>query len=475
MFSKSIAVSSLFILFAQGAVRVLNFAVSFYVIRSLGVADYGKLAYALSLIAIFSTINDLGITTFGAREVAKDRALAGKYVGNALTVRLILSFLATGLVIFIALLAGGWTDVSLVALILTGGMTLNALSNSFGLAVYGLEMFKWLAFLTVLSPTFYVILALLMLYTGYGLIGVAFASTLASALGFLAYLFICTFMIKVRPLFTFDLSQWIDLIRGALPLGLSSIFVMLYYRLDSVLLFWMKGEEVVGSYNAAYVFINGLLLISTSFTSVLLPIFSRSVLSGYEKVRERLYLISFKMLLLVGVFIALGLTLSAPLLAGFLVSPPFIGDTASALRILAWALMVMFVNALQGMMLISLNQQTYLGYVTGMGALSNVLANLMLIPGLSLLGAAAATVLAEVVVFFLCLRRLRLPFPPKRFLKQAGGVLSSGVIMLMGWLAAAPLGILGQLLIGVMVYLLALWMFKLLSREDLRLLAGFMK
>jgi hypothetical protein len=47
--------------------------------------------------------------------------------------------------------------------------------------------------------------------------------------------------------------------------------------------------------------------------------------------------------------------------------------------------------------------------------------------------------------------------------------------MLVGWLIAAPLGILGQLFIGVIVYLLALRMFKLLSRDDLRLLAGVIK
>ena len=92
-----------------------------------------------------------------------------------------------------------------------------------------------------------------------------------------------------------DWSFWKPTIKDALPFGITGIFTMIYFWIDSVILSIMAGNEVVGWYNAAY----RLIFIFISLYSVyMVSIFP--VMSGFYKTSKysikQVYQRSFKFL-----------------------------------------------------------------------------------------------------------------------------------------------------------------------------------
>ena len=68
--------------------------------RYLGVSDYGILGTATSFSVIIIVVADLGVTTYITRSISVDYDVEAEYLGNALSLKLILSVIYLALVIF---------------------------------------------------------------------------------------------------------------------------------------------------------------------------------------------------------------------------------------------------------------------------------------------------------------------------------------------------------------------------------------
>ena len=53
-----------------------------YTARYLGAEGFGILSFALAFTGIFGVFTNLGLSTLTVREVARDKSLASKYLGN---------------------------------------------------------------------------------------------------------------------------------------------------------------------------------------------------------------------------------------------------------------------------------------------------------------------------------------------------------------------------------------------------------
>jgi O-antigen/teichoic acid export membrane protein len=59
---------------AAYAVKFASMIFSIYVVRSLGDTTYGKYATILALVGMLSMVAEMGVTSYGIREIAKDRS-----------------------------------------------------------------------------------------------------------------------------------------------------------------------------------------------------------------------------------------------------------------------------------------------------------------------------------------------------------------------------------------------------------------
>ena len=70
------------LLVSQIASYIIGFFFIMYTARYLGAEGFGILSFALAFTAIFAVFSDLGYNTLLIREVARDKSLTGKYLGN---------------------------------------------------------------------------------------------------------------------------------------------------------------------------------------------------------------------------------------------------------------------------------------------------------------------------------------------------------------------------------------------------------
>src|SRR2546423_1330996 len=97
---------------AQLTIKLLSFAFSVLVIRSLGAGEFGQYAGVLAFGTAFVFVADLGLAPYVIREVGRWRdvpdgpARTAALFGDILALRLLLSLLASALMIATAWLSG---------------------------------------------------------------------------------------------------------------------------------------------------------------------------------------------------------------------------------------------------------------------------------------------------------------------------------------------------------------------------------
>ncbi len=85
------------IITASVATAIINFFFIMYVARYLGAGGFGILSFALALTSMFSVLIDVGLSPLTTREVARNKSLASKYLGNITVLKIFLAIIVFGL------------------------------------------------------------------------------------------------------------------------------------------------------------------------------------------------------------------------------------------------------------------------------------------------------------------------------------------------------------------------------------------
>ncbi|HSS60971.1 MAG TPA: flippase [Candidatus Limnocylindrales bacterium] len=384
--------NSIIVLTAKVVARLIALVTVLYMIRWLGKDHYGSFTVLVNLTAIVSVVLDLGFNVLFVREGARHHDEIQRYMRNVMSVRLLMS--AAALVLLAALVV----PVGLGSLLLPGFvlMVLTSYSTLLRNGLYAVQQLGYEALAVVLES---IVLLGLVAY------GVATHRDIAYFVWAYAgqYAFSCAYFVVVLMVKRIATIGWqldVGFVREwfwkGLPFALTFVLTILYFRIDSPLIFIFKGENQAAYYGAAYKPIESLLFIPISFLSVVFP-----VLAVYHRERraEMLEAVNrfYKALLLMGWPISLGIFVLAgpltPLLLGrgFLPSEP-------ALRILALALGFAFVNNAFIGALNASDRQLSFTWAAGWSVVVNLVLNLTLIPVFGYIGSSWATVATEIAL-----------------------------------------------------------------------------
>ena len=394
--ARRIAKNTAVLLVSQAIGKILHFILAIFVARYLGVALFGKYAFAISFTILFSVLTDMGLNILITREMARDKSKANTYLGSALIIKSILGLLTFIIIITLINLMNYPSDTITAVCIAAFALMLNALASTLATTYQAFEKMEYIAMINVLVRFLALGLTLLVIFLGYGLYAIMIVYLFQSIVSLTLNAFIVPKKF-VKPNFILDRKLGFNLLKTAIPMGLAGIFVTIYYRIDTVMLSFMKGDAVVGWYNAAYNLIFGLMFIQGSFNTAIFPVLSQlhvTSTNSFRMVYER----SFKFLFCIGLPIAVGTTLLAKRIILLLYGKEY-SNAAGALQILIWALAFIFINGLLSGILIATNRQKQNAYIVGGGAVLNIALNVLLIPALSYKGAAVATVTSELFFF----------------------------------------------------------------------------
>jgi O-antigen/teichoic acid export membrane protein len=391
-----LARDSLWMVVVQLYGKGLTLLFSLYLASALGVEKFGIYGYVMAMVTMIASFADFGANTFHVRETAITADVEGRraLLTSSLTVRAVLGLTGLLAILFLSQVVLSNGIVRLLVILFGLAMFFNNISGGFSYTLVGLESFGFYGLVTIIIQTFNIGASCLLVYLGFGLPGIGYAF---SAWGFLSLVLFLAVVSKryFLPILRISRQEILRFFRGAAPIGLTVILTTIYYKSDYVILKYFHGEGEVGFYNAAYVVVNALIFLPTTISTTFLPRLTFLKQNDPAKL-ELIYRHIFKYLFYAGFGLGFGtLAVSADLIRA--IYPAEYAPAHLALNLLIWALSMMFINSMQGNMLVAIGKQNLLPFITGAAALTNIVLNLIFIPAYGMRGAAVTTVAAEII------------------------------------------------------------------------------
>jgi O-antigen/teichoic acid export membrane protein len=197
-----------------------------------------------------------------------------------------------------------------------------------------------------------------------------------------------------------NLDRWhfqrnlaLRLLRNAWPLMLSNLSIMVYMRIDQIMIKEMLSAESLGTYAAAVRLSEAFYFIPMAVCASLFPIIVNANRQGTEFYLNKLQLL-YDLMVCLALFIALPATLFSKAIVSLTLGDQYFA-AAGVFQIHVWASVFVFLGVASGKSLLVENLQMYSLYGTLVGAIANVLLNFILIPRIGIQGAALATVASQ--------------------------------------------------------------------------------
>jgi O-antigen/teichoic acid export membrane protein len=391
---RRITVNFLFLSTANIISKGLVFITVIYLARILGPENFGKLIFAQAFIVYFMLVTNMGLSTLGIREIVRNKDKINDYINNIFALRLVLSGISFCLLlVFVSLIR---KPVEIKYLIVVYGLSLFPFALLFEWVFEGLEQMKYVGMSRVLDKLCFFLLIFLFVQDSKGLLIIPWFGLAGSffATMFLIYIYIKKIgKIKIKV----NVLLWKNLIKQALPMGTAYILVQLPLYFDTIILGFMKTNEMVGWYNAAY----KIVLFFGGFSGILgiaiFPVITRFYKESLEKLKIFIYYIN-KMAILVTIPTAIAGTIFAGPMMNLFYGNQY-NNGIIAFQILIWSIIFGLFNIPFALLLITADKQKKYMRVALTGAIVNISLNLFLIPKYSLIGAGTATIISEIVMF----------------------------------------------------------------------------
>ncbi len=384
---RRVARNAAWLLASQGSARLIGFAFGTALARLLGAEGFGTYMFVMTYVSYFGYLADAGLGRYLIRDVARDRAATLTYLGQITTLRLALAVAAYALLLAMAVASGGAR--SMYVAVAGVGIFTGAVAGAFASVFTAREEMHIAAVFGILSSACTATFALAAVALGGGLAG-TFVAVSAANLPPLAFLLWAWRSRGPYPRVGFDLRFWGHALRDSYAYALLGLVGLVYFRIDALMLTWLKGPEATGIYTAAYRLLDAVTDAPGVIVAAIFPTLARLHRGPRPRLR-RAYRSVMVVLTLAGLPVAAALALLAGPVTNALYGAEF-AESATVLRLLAVAVFLIFVDTANTMMLYSGdNMGTVLALSLATTA-ANIGMNLLLIPRYSYNGAAAATI-----------------------------------------------------------------------------------
>jgi O-antigen/teichoic acid export membrane protein len=455
-----------------------SFVLMLFLPRYLGSADYGRLYVAISLTMIFQILIEFGGPYYVAKEVARVSENAPPLVVNTIVLRSCIWAFSLLAMIVITIVAKYSPTVTALILILGVAKLWEGIGRLMQSCFQGLEKMQYQAAGAITERVFVTVTGVAALLLGGNSVVIAVLmaiSTLlnASVLGKYMRRFIPRLP---RP----SVSEARRLLKAGTPYFLQTVFAIIYYRVDAVMLSLMVPENVVGWYGAAYKFLDVLMFLPAIFSAAVFPVLSR-LHSDSSNDHATVASKSLNFLIVTGIPLSIGVFAFSQEIIHLFFGVGEYEPSILLLQIFSVGMILVYIDFILGAALFASDRQRQWTIVALCAVFINPLLNYFMIPFAQMnfanggIGAALATLITE---FFVMTMGLLLM--PKNLLDQ--GHLSvqlkaiiSGCIMAVALFIVrrADVPWIIQMCLGSGVYIGSLFSLKAFSVSEITFLREF--
>lgn len=368
--------------------------------RYLGPEQFGLMNYVISYVTIFNVLATFGFDNIEIRELSKaDTSNTGKILGTALFLRLIFA-VATLLTVIISVTIFETNDFTKWMIIIYAfsfiAGTLNVIKNYFTAIVLNEYVVKTEIFRTVVSA----LTKILLLWAKAPLEWFIVAVTIDFFI--IASGYIISYKKKVGSFVNWIFDKQIARyqIKEAYPLVFSGAAILIYQKIDQLMIGNMIDNVSVGQYSVGAKLSEFLVFIPMIISQTLTPLLVRAKVNSKEDYVKKRQL--FLDVIFWPTFFLCGLLfISAKPLILFLYGKEYL-DAIPVFQIMVWKAVfsAMFTSSAQIIVIEKLQRYAVLRNVVG--CLFNVILNLLLIPKIGIEGAALTSIITLCLTGYIC-------------------------------------------------------------------------
>lgn len=364
-----------------------------FLVRRLGVDVYGLWSYIVAVCGITGLLANPGLTTYTAQQVAAQREKAFDTVSHTLILRV----MASGLAIIAILIVARFEvrpDVRFllkwygVASVLSSSLSLDYLLPSF-------ELFHVQSFVSILQQSLYAVGVFALVRSPQDIFWVP-VSILASSLLTAAIGWIFIWRAGFRFRLAFSPQRWISILVPSAHYAGSSLMSTFYHRSGHLAVRWFLGEHALGIYAAVTRLADVLRNFLSIGQTVLMPRMALHANSPSDL--SRLIRVATSILVLLGVPLAVGSLVTAPIVVPWLLGSQFQEAVSPFRWVSPYVLAAPAAALFAGTILYAMGRHREYLFSTIIGAVGAVILYLLLPPFLGIAGACIAFVLGELLV-----------------------------------------------------------------------------
>jgi polysaccharide transporter, PST family len=386
----------------------VSLVVGVWVARYLGPTLYGTLNYVQAIVALFVTFSMLGLDSLVVRELVNRADSANTVIGTAFVLKFSGSIVSLFLSVMTVALMNHHDTSYLILSIVIASCTI---FQSFDVIDFWFQSLVKSKYTVISKNSAFLISAMMKVY----LIEVE-ANIIAFASASLVEIIISSIVLNYLYFnqgnrasnWKFDRFIAICLLKESAPLVLSTFAVIIYMKIDIIMIGQMKGINEVGIYSAAarlsevWYFLPSIIV--SSISPAIFRVKANDETLYYQMIGRLFYIVT-----IMAYVIVLPVTLFSEEIIHLLYGINY-KESSLILSIHVWSGIFVFLGVAKSVWIIAEGLSIYALYISISGALINVILNLMLIPKYGAVGSAVATLVSYAIsdyIMFLIIPKLR--------------------------------------------------------------------
>jgi len=377
---------------------VISLFVGIYVARYLGPERFGLLSYSVSFVWLFSSLASFGLNNILVRELVQSPEQRNNLLGTVFWLKVFGTFvMATAIAVALQFIEDDQQTYWMIFIITLGYLfqTTNVIELYFQAQVQS----KFIVRAQVAQMLITSLFKIYLIYIQAELIWFAFALMLDQVVAAALFLIVYCWKIDFFPYFTFHWKRAKKLMDGALPLIFSGMMVLLYMKIDQVMLKEMLNAKAVGVYAAAVKLCEAWYFIPSAIMASLFPAIIESRKKSEEIYENRVQKL-YEMMVWGSLLVAIPTSFLADWFIQVLYGANF-QDAAIVLKIYIWTFVFVSLGVASSHWIVAENLEKYALLRSLLGAIINISLNWYMIPIYGITGAAYATLITQLFVSYL--------------------------------------------------------------------------
>lgn len=385
-------------LFSKIYTMLLSLVVGALTARYLGPSNYGLIGYGSSLVALFINVSSLGMNDVVQKELIDTPENRGEILGTALCMRILASLLCMLAIDILVRVVEPGHDLLRTVTILQSFALLIQTGEVLGYWFHVRLEFKYISIGTMIASTVVCIWRVCLLVSNASLEYFAASSCLQylASSSMLVFFFIRKYPTKLVA----NITTARKILKSSYHFILSGLAISLYTQMDKIMLGNILSEEMVGYYTAASTIASIWEFVPIAIINSAMVIVLESKKENEERYKKTLSLLLCGISCM-GIAVALIFTVFGKIAILILYGRTYL-PAFKALIILSWSSCSALIGCARGSTwVLAENLNKYSKHYVIISSVANFALNLILIPRWGIEGAAAATLVSQIMTTFI--------------------------------------------------------------------------